>query len=80
MAMNPVGNYKTEKNCSEIMTNVSHNQSKLHISEEYSSINRTLFEGLCKNKPQLLNIVDKTVTVKQIYCLLTQCGLLKEPS
>lgn len=78
--MNPVGAFKTEKNCSEILTNVSHNQSKLHISEDYSTINRGLFELLCKDKPQLLNRIDRTVTVKQIYCLLCQLGLLKEPS
>lgn len=56
------------------------NTSKLHISEEYSAINQSLFDRICKNRPQMLNVIDKTITVKQVYCLLCQTGHLKEAS
>ncbi len=80
-AVAPVGSFKTEKNCSEMMTNVSHSQqSRLHIPEEYSTINHTLFSALSSSRPQLLNTRDETVAVRQVYCLLGQCGLLREPA
>lgn len=76
-ALAPVSNFKTEKNCSEVMTNLSHNQAKLHISEEYLAINHGLFSELCMERGQLLGVLDETVTVRQLYCLLAHCSLLR---
>ncbi len=69
---------KTVKNCSEVHTNVSQNTHRLAIPEEYSLINKLLLDTLNSIKSSLLNIIDQTITVKQLYCLLCQCGVLKE--
>jgi hypothetical protein len=77
----PVSNMpslKTEKLCSEVMTNVSHSNSKLTIPDEYAALNKTLLDELTRQQANLFNTVDRTVTVRQLYCLLCQVGILKE--
>jgi hypothetical protein len=69
---------RTEKMCSEVMTNNSHNQSKLSIPYEYSIINKAVIDELNAQRANLLNTVDKTVSVRQIYTLLLRCNILKE--
>ena len=61
------------------MTNLSHSQhQRLAIPSEYADLNKPLLEELNLGKSQLLNKVDQTVTVKQIYSLLCKTGILKE--
>lgn len=71
---------KTEKNCSEILTNASHSLTKISIPDEYISTNRQLFKMFSRSKNNLLNTKDETVTVKQVYCLLKRCNILKQPA
>jgi len=33
---------------------------------------------LTNERSNLINTIDRTVTVKQLYCLLIKCGILKE--
>jgi len=60
------------------MTSVSHNQTKLSIPYEYSNINKSVIDELNAQRPNLLNTIDKTVSVRQIYTLLLRCNILKE--
>ena len=79
-AVNPVPNLHSEKVTSEGLTNVSHQtQSKMTVNAEYSAVLTPLFAKMAQTQPQLLNQIDQTVSVRQIYSLLCSAHLLKEP-
>ena len=78
-----VGSMNTEKVCSDVNT-ATINSIKTTVTPQqnhvYESATAELFDEITKIRPNPYGRKDKTVFVRQLYCLLEKADLLKDSS